>query len=76
MWNISIYQVAPRELADLCVKESLTRDFCFQVFFHESLSPGALGIPWGSFQIFTTIRGDSLKQRLITGVNGAAAAIF
>ncbi len=40
-------------------------------FFHESvtLGPGPLSILLGSFQIFTKIRTDIGKQRLIIGVS-------
>ncbi len=42
-------------------KESLTRDFRDQIFFHKSVSPGPLSIPLGPFRIFSKIRGDIRK---------------
>jgi hypothetical protein len=37
-------------------------------FFHESVSPKPLSIPFGSFQIFSKIRGDIRSLRFATGV--------
>jgi hypothetical protein len=41
------------------IKGSLTRDFRSQFFFHESVSPGPLSNPLGSFRLFSKIRRDN-----------------
>ncbi len=51
------------------LKESLTRDFRLQVFFHESVSPRPPSIPLEPFWIFSKIRGDIRELMFITGVN-------
>ncbi len=40
---------------------------CFW-FFHESVSPKPLIIPWGPFRIFSKIHGDIHSSRFATGV--------
>jgi hypothetical protein len=40
------------------------------MFFHESPSPKPLKIKFGSFRIFSKIRGDIRKSRCTTSVNG------
>ncbi len=48
--------------------ESDTR-FSTSVFFHESVYPGPLSIPLGSFRLFSKIRRDNLEWMFISGVN-------
>jgi hypothetical protein len=42
--------------------------FSTSVFFHESVFPKPLSIPFGSFRIFSKIRGDIRSSRFATGV--------
>ena len=50
-------------------KGTVSLDFLLLVFFHESVSPKALSIPLGPFQIFSKIRGDIRSSMLTTGLN-------
>ncbi len=47
--------------------DSVTRFFA-SGFFHQSVSPQPLSIPFGPFRIFSKIRGDIRRSRLTTGV--------
>jgi hypothetical protein len=42
--------------------------FSTSVFFHESVFPKPLSIPFGSFRIFSKILGDIRSSRFATGV--------
>ncbi len=55
--------------------ESYTR-FSISVFFHESVSPGALSNPLGSFWIFSEIRRDNREWMIISGVNDTDDKLF
>jgi hypothetical protein len=43
--------------------------------FLQTVSPGPLRIPWGSFRIFTKIRGDVRKKRLINSLSSLAISL-
>ncbi len=57
-------------------KGSLTQDFWFQFFFHESMPPGALSIPLGSFWLFLKICRDNREWIIICGVNDTGDKLF
>jgi hypothetical protein len=47
-------------------------------FFHKSVSPRPLSITWGSFQIFSKIRGDNREWMFIscvTAINRSAVSL-
>ncbi len=45
-------------------------------FFHESVYPGPLSIPIGSFRLFSKIRRDNREWMFITGVNDTGDKLF
>ncbi len=45
-------------------------------FFHESVSPGPLSNPLGSFQFFSQIRRDNREWMFISGVNDTGDKLF
>jgi hypothetical protein len=45
------------------------KGFSTSDFFHESVSPKPLHIPFGPFQIFSKIRGDIYGSKCTTGVD-------
>ncbi len=47
----------------------MSRDFLLQVFFHKSVSPKPLNVPFGTFRIFSKIRRDIRSSRLTSGIN-------
>jgi hypothetical protein len=51
------------------LKGTVSRDFRLLVFFHESVSPKHVSIPFRPFRIFSKIRGDICGSRCTTGVN-------
>jgi hypothetical protein len=42
----------PNEFSAMSIKESLTRDFRFQVFFMKQCPPGPQVFHWGRFEFF------------------------
>ncbi len=46
------------------------------IFFHESVYPGPLSIPLGSFQLFSKIRRDNREWMFISGVNDTGDKLF
>ncbi len=50
--------------------------FDLSFFFHESMSPGPLSNPLGSFQLFSKIRRDNRKWMFISGVNDTGDKFF
>jgi hypothetical protein len=51
------------------LKGTVSRDFCFWFFFHESVSPQPQSIPLRPFKIFSKIPGDIRESRCTTGIN-------
>jgi hypothetical protein len=50
-------------------KDTVSRNFCFWFFFHESVSPQPQSIPLKPFQIFSKINRDICKSRCTTSIN-------
>ncbi len=46
------------------------------IFFHESVSPGPLSNPLGSFRLFSKIRRDIREWMFISGVNDTGGKFF
>ncbi len=50
--------------------------FSTSVFFHESVYPGPLSIPLGSFQLFSKIRRDKIRKNFIFRCNVHSTRLF
>ncbi len=69
------YDYTKNSIIVFLLSELLKESFFDFRFFHESVSPGPLSIPWGPFRIFTKICGDFRNKRLST-VSTTMAIIY
>jgi hypothetical protein len=55
-------------------KGTVSRDFCFWLFWHDSVSPHPQSIPLGPFQIFSS--EDICKSRCTIGINDTGGKLI